>query len=183
LMLAQRFPEAMVEAVEIDESASATANKNFQSSAFKERLQVHNMAIEQFNNEKQFDLIISNPPFFVNDLKNAEEKKGIARHASEQFFIDLITKVNELLTQNGCFWFVLPLKQASFLVEIGQSLGLYAHKIIHLHSDETKSAFRQIVCLSRAEVEVENEHFYIYQQEKVYTEAYKTLLAAFFLGY
>ena len=77
LMMAQRFPKAYVEAVEIDEQASATAKQNFHLSVFSNRLTVHNMAIEYYNPTEQFDLINSNPPFFVNDLKNAEQKKGL----------------------------------------------------------------------------------------------------------
>jgi tRNA1Val (adenine37-N6)-methyltransferase len=183
LMLAQRFPSAKVEAVEIDELASATAEKNFKNSVFSERLAISNVAIEQYNNEKQFDLIISNPPFFVNDLKSAEEKKGIARHATEQFFEDLMAKVNEIITEEGRFWFVLPVKQADLLIKNGLTFGFHVTKIIHLHSDEQKPVFRQIVCLSKLKTVQEGEHFYIYQEEKVYTDTYKVLLKDFFLGY
>ena len=90
LMLAQRFPDAQVCAVEIDEQASATARQNFKNSIFSERLTNNNISIEQFNNPEKFDLIVTNPPFFVNDYKNAEPKKEMARHASNTFFEDLI---------------------------------------------------------------------------------------------
>ncbi|WAC40317.1 tRNA1(Val) (adenine(37)-N6)-methyltransferase [Pedobacter sp. SL55] len=84
LMLAQRFPKAQVHAVEIDEQASATASRNFENSVFSERLTNNNISIEQFNSPEKFDLIVTNPPFFVNDYKNAEPKKEIARHASSK---------------------------------------------------------------------------------------------------
>lgn len=183
LMMAQRFPEAKVHAVEIDEQASATARKNFQLSVFNERLAISNVAIEQFSSAEKFDLIISNPPFFVNDLKNAEEKKGIARHASERFFEDLIAKTDAVLTKSGCFWFVLPIKQADFLIAKAKELNLTALKIIYLHSDLTKPAFRYIVKLGRVSGDAQVTHFYIYKSEKIYTDAYRNLLAPFFLGY
>ncbi|WP_113653605.1 tRNA1(Val) (adenine(37)-N6)-methyltransferase [Pedobacter namyangjuensis] len=183
LMMAQRFPLSKVEAVEIDESASATAERNFRFSVFNDRLSINNVAIEQFSTDNKFDLVISNPPFFVNDLKNTEEKKGIARHASERFFKDLIVKVASLLTTNGSFWFVLPVKQADVLVENAKQLDLYPEKIIDLHSDSEKPAFRKIVALSKSNRPTETTHFYIYESEKIYTQAYKTLLKDFFLGY
>lgn len=183
LMMAQRFPSANIEAVEIDESASATAERNFQFSVFSKRLAISNVAIEQYNNSEKFDLIISNPPFFVNDLKNTEEKKGIARHASEYFFKDLITKVDELLNSDGCFWFILPPKQADFLIDSAKQFHFFVNKIVFLHSDETKPAFRFIVCLSRTDEDLVKEQFYIYEAEKIYTKAYKELLKDFFLGY
>jgi tRNA1Val (adenine37-N6)-methyltransferase len=183
LMLAQRFPLAQVEAIDIDEQAALTAGRNFQNSVFSKQLSVHHIAIEQFSAPEKFDLIISNPPFFVNDLKNTEEKKGIARHASEQFFKDLIEKVNLILTEVGSFWFILPVKQADLLIENAKQLRMYPTKIIHVHSDISKPAFRYVVNLNKNEAETVIEHFYIYEREKVYTIAYQKLLAEFFLGY
>jgi tRNA1Val (adenine37-N6)-methyltransferase len=183
LMMAQRFENAKIEAVEIEEQASVTANINFKSSIFKDRLTINNVAIEQFNTAQKFDLIISNPPFFVNDLKNVEEKKGIARHTDEQFFVSLIEKVSQFLSNDGSFWFILPIKQAEILIKYGLEKGLYLAKKIELHSDQSKPAFRWIVCLDRINVETKIEQFYIYESEKVYTKAYKELLKDFFLGY
>jgi len=183
LMLAQRFPEANIHAVEIDEQAAQTAGKNFQLSVFSERLTINHTSIEQYHHAQQFDLIVSNPPFFVNDLKSKQENKSIARHTSEQFFHDLIKKVNELLSATGTFWFVLPVKQAKQLINSGTQFGLYLNKQISLHSDKTKPEFRMIVCLSRSKVDLLTTQFYIYQTEKVYTEAYQNLLKPYFLGY
>lgn len=183
LMMAQRFENAKIEAVEIEEQASVTANKNFKSSIFKDRLTINNIAIAQFNTAQKFDLIISNPPFFVNDLKNVEEKKGIARHTDEQFFVSLIEKVSRFLSNDGSFWFILPIKQAEILIKYGLEKGLYLAKKIELHSDQSKPAFRWVVCLDRINVETKIEQFYIYESEKIYTKAYKELLKDFFLGY
>ncbi len=183
LMLAQRFQQAKIHAVEIDPVAAATAEKNFRNATFGDRLSISNIAIEQFTAAKSFDLIISNPPYFINDLRNSEEKKGIARHASDQFFTHLMAKVDELLAPNGCFWFILPVKQAELLIADAQQYGFSISKQIQLHSDQSKPAFRWIVCLSRLKTEMDSEHFYIYEAEKVYTKAYKMLLKDFFLGY
>jgi tRNA1Val (adenine37-N6)-methyltransferase len=183
LMLAQRFPTAFVEAVEIDEQASATAKRNFELSVFSKRLSISNIAIELYNNAQQFDLIISNPPYFVNDLKSTETKKGIARHTDEVFFMDLISKVSSLLTDEGCFWFVLPLKQADFLVGKAEELNLFVAEVVQLHSDITKPEFRRIICLSKKQTIPVVKNFYIYESEKVYTKAYLHLLKDFFLGY
>lgn len=183
LMLAQRFNEAQVGAVEIDETAAATAQRNFENSPFRDRLLASAVAIEQYRSSEKFDLIVSNPPYFVNDLKNATEKKGLARHTDEVFFDQLIAKVALLLSEAGSFWFILPVKQAQLLVAKAEPHGLLLAKQIHLHSDEHKPEFRRIVCLNRTAKEAKSEHFYIYESEKVYTQAYQKLLRDFFLAY
>ncbi|RZK37486.1 MAG: methyltransferase domain-containing protein [Pedobacter sp.] len=190
LMLAQRFRDALIEAVEIDEQASVTAGRNFQSSVFSDRLTINNTAIEQYipkgcieHNPNKFDLIVSNPPYFVNDLKNAEQKKGIARHTDEVFFNELILKVSSLLSEQGSFWFILPVKQAKILVEKAEGLGLHLSVQINLHSDISKPEFRWIACLSKRQTKPMVKDFYIYESEKVYTSTYKDLLKDFFLAY
>lgn len=183
LMLAQRFPALQIHALDIDPDAAATAARNFENSAFHHRLSAQAIAIEDFIATQKFDLIISNPPFFVNDLRNAAEKKGIARHAGTNFFQNLMDRVNQLLQPDGQFWFVLPVQQASQLIATGAAYGFAVLHQIELHSDVTKPAFRHIVCLSRTGLPTTTQHFYIYESEKVHTQAYQHLLKDFFLAY
>ena len=95
----------------------------------------------------------------------------------------MILKVSSLLTEQGSFWFILPVKQAKLLISKAESLGLYLTTQIDLHSDISKAAFRWIVCLSKKQTKAQLKNFYIYESEKVYTKAYKDLLKDFFLGY
>jgi tRNA1Val (adenine37-N6)-methyltransferase len=183
LMLAQRFEEASLEAVEIDEAAATTAARNFSNSIFSDRLASHHIGIADFSSAQKFDLIVSNPPYFVNDLKNANHTKGIARHAETNFFDDLMAKVNTLLTEDGVFWLIFPVKQAQMSIEKAAVYHLKPSCIIELHSDKSKPAFRWMLCLAQTENLPKHEHFYIYESEKIYTEAYKFLLRDFFLGY
>ncbi|MGF1925814.1 MAG: tRNA1(Val) (adenine(37)-N6)-methyltransferase [Bacteroidia bacterium] len=183
LMLAQRFSLAKIHAIEIDEEASVTAGSNFKNSLFADRLSVQHIAVENFTSVRKFDLIISNPPFFLKDLRSAEEKKGIARHATDEFFSSLMAKVAEHLSPKGSFWFILPVKQAELLIDDAQRYGFSVAKHIMLHSDVSKPPFRWIICLTRVKIKTDIVHFYIYEAEKQYTKQYKSLLADFFLGY
>ena len=183
LMLAQRFPNADVHAVEIDYQAAEAADKNFKNSIFNNRLSISNTAIEQYHSTEQFDLIVSNPPFFVNDLKNEEKRKGIARHADEDFFEMLLNKSKSILSDYGKLWLILPLKQAGQVEEIGDAIQLFVTEKIYIHSDGSKPPFRMMICLSREKRELVENHFYIYESFKVHSQAYKTLLKDFFLNY
>lgn len=183
MMLAQRFPTAQVEAVEIDASAALTAAKNFAASPFADRLAVHTGDILSFDSAFGYDLIISNPPFFVNDLKNPEARKRLARHADEDFFVGLIRKVAALLNPAGECWLILPQKQAEELVIQAVLYKLFPRRIIHVHSDESKPEIRQVICFSFANVAAVHQDFYIYAAQEVYTEAYVSLLKDFFLAF
>lgn len=183
MMLAQRFVGAQVHAVEIDEGAAITANRNFKNSQFANRLSVDHTAIESFDSQKGFDLIVSNPPYFVNDLKNPDVKKQLARHANQDFFSVLLDKVFQLLSPEGMFWFILPVKQADEMIERGFKLGLFVKEQIFVHSDESKPMIRKVVCLGKNSHAPKHSHFYIYQSDKQYTDNYRRLLKPFFIAY
>lgn len=183
LMLAQRFPEAAIDAVEIDESAANAAVGNFARSSFSARTTAHFSAIEDYVTERKYDLIVSNPPYFVNDLKNPELRKGIARHADLHFFESLLRKVSEILNDKGCFWLILPVKQAELLVQSAADFNLSLLRQIDVCSDQSKPVIRQIICLSTSKGPTEREIFYIYESKGVYTDAYRLLLKDFFLAF
>jgi len=183
MMMAQRFPEAAVDAVEIDEQSSHTAARNFSSSSFKVRIRSIHTGIAVYETENRYDLIISNPPFFVNDLKNSEERKSRARHADENFFESLLLKTKELLTAEGLLWLILPVKQAESVIESALSRGLLLQKEISICSDVNKPVIRKIICLGRIAKPLVSERFYIYEAQNVYTNTYKLLLKDFFLAF
>lgn len=183
LMLAQRFREAFVDGVEIDESAALAAAKNAENSPFSDRIKIIHAAIEAYTPGFLYDLIVSNPPYFVNDLKNPEHRKGIARHTDAVFFEDMLRQVALMMHKQGCFWFILPVKQAESTIDCAAAYGLFPSEVIHLHSDESKAEFRQIVCLDYSKAAVKHRNFYIYAERGVYTAAYKLLLQDFFLAF
>jgi tRNA1Val (adenine37-N6)-methyltransferase len=183
LMLAQRFPDTHIHAVEIDQQAAETAEKNFQFSVFSERLTINHTSIEQYEYSQQFDLIVSNPPFFVNDLKNEEFRKGIARHAEKDFFSLLIEKSNSLLADGGLIWLILPIKKANEVVSIAAGYGLLLVERIYIHSDQSKVAFRQVICLKKGDAVLKEWDFNIYASLKQHTAAYQELLKDFFLAF
>src|SRR5690606_6808230 len=79
LMLAQSHPDALIDAVEIDEDAYQQASINFQNSGFAERLQVFPGSFTELQPESAYDLIVSNPPFYTNSLHNPDARKRLAK--------------------------------------------------------------------------------------------------------
>jgi tRNA1Val (adenine37-N6)-methyltransferase len=183
LMLAQRFTSARIDAVEIDQSAAQTAGRNFKNSAFAERLNVFPLAIHDFFNEhpaKKYDLIVSNPPFHINSLGSPRANKTIAKHTGEGFFKELVEGVFSHLSQNGLCWLVLPLQAAGLVKELAIVQGLHLQKTIAIASFADDAPHREIMCFGMNKVELSVNRFVIYNEPKVYTEIYKSLLNEFF---
>ena len=184
MMMAQRFSEAKVDAVEIDPGAAAAAEQNFLHSPYAARMKAYAVAFEKFTTMVKYDLIISNPPYFVNDLKNPEKRKEIARHADEDFFDMLLRNAASMLNIYGSLWLILPVKQAEEVAVHAVLYKLYPGRIIHIYSDQSKPEFRRILCLHFRDTKpLQEEHVYIYESQGKYTDQYKQLLKDFFLAF
>ena len=108
LQMAQRNPEAQIRAVEIDETAAHRARANFDLSPWAERLTVEQSAVQEFEPSEKFDLIVSNPPYFVDSLLPPDAKRSTARHTDTLSFEDLTYGVLRLLSPDGHFALILP---------------------------------------------------------------------------
>ena len=111
LQMAQRNLAAQVQAVEIDETAAKRARANFDMSPWAERLTVEQTAVQEFAPSEKFDLIISNPPYFVDSLLPPDAKRSTARHTNDLTFEELDIAVCRLLDDNGRFALILPVTE------------------------------------------------------------------------
>jgi tRNA1Val (adenine37-N6)-methyltransferase len=186
LMLAQRFVESEINAVEIDEMAAGTAGKNFTNSPFAERLQIYPVGFEQHFEEnygKKYDLIVSNPPFFINSLKSPEVKKELAKHTDEEFFKKLINAISAHLNSEGHFWLIIPLTIADFVFYLASEKGLCLQKRINVRSFEDSAPHRVIACFGFEKLSTDISKLVIYDRVSVYSTEYIKLLQPYFLAF
>lgn len=111
LMLAQRASEdAELHAVEIDQEAFEQAQENVRNSPFASKIQVFHQAIQDYSNNcsEQYDLIVSNPPFYQQSLRSPDNKRNQALHDQALTFAELADAVSKLLAPNGTFVVLLP---------------------------------------------------------------------------
>ena len=184
LMLAQRFPDAHITAVELDETAAKTAGANFSASAFASSLSLHTESFQQYfaeNLNERFDLIVSYPPFYIQSLPSPDAEKSLAKHADEGFFKQLITNCTTHLTPKGCLWLILPLNTSAKVKQLAHSRNLFLQQVISIQSYLHSAPHREILVLSRCETEVIEQRLVIYNNPKVYTDAYKGVLKDFLI--
>jgi len=109
LMLAQRFPEAEIAAIEPNKDAAKDAVANFSNSPFTERLRLVSVQVQSYTPENKFDLIVSNPPYFTSSLLSPEAGRTEARHIVSLNPSEL-AKASEFLNENGRLSVIYPIE-------------------------------------------------------------------------
>jgi tRNA1Val (adenine37-N6)-methyltransferase len=183
LMLAQRFPDAAVTAIEIDPDAADQAEENFRGSPFSERLSLVQGRIQDFHQEEKFDLIVSNPPFFPDHLKSSDSKRNRALHTDELSFEELIRKTKLLLSPTGTFWTILPPRQMVDLETLAAGAGLFLFQKTKVRDTAEKPVYREISGFSFLNAEKNQHDILLKDENRAYTGSYSALLSGFLLGY
>ncbi|SEF54533.1 tRNA1(Val) (adenine(37)-N6)-methyltransferase [Algoriphagus boritolerans] len=183
LMLAQRFPQAKITAVELDEDAAVQAGENFQESAFSERLTLIPGRIQDFQSRDRFDLIVSNPPFFPDHLKSADTKRNKALHTDELSFDALLKKVTELLEESGTFWVILPPRQSKSLEDLAQNVSLFLSQKIMIRDSKIKPVHREVSEFTFHKAVKKDKELVLKNENSNYSGEYASLLSGFLLGY
>jgi len=181
LMLAQRS-EARIDAVEIDLTASEEAKFNFEQSAWSERLTLFNVDFQQFacSSENTYDLIVSNPPFFVNSLKTSNAALAVARHNDWLSFSQLISGARKLLGRSGRLCVILPASSYADFRESARLAGFYLHQLTSIIPKTGKASKRILMEFSLEAGYPSEDELTILDSDDLYTEDYKMLTASFY---
>ena len=182
LMLAQRNSQAAIHAVEIDETATNRARANFDMSPWTERLTVENCAVQEFEPSEKFDLVISNPPYFVDSLQCPDGKRTTARHTQDLTFEELDKAVCRLLAESGRFALILP------TVEFDKYLAITRLHLVRrcdMHPTTGAAVKRVMAELSKhASAEITRESITIEKEQRGdYTDEYRALTKDFYLKF
>jgi len=186
LMLAQRFTNAKIDAVEIDQSAADTAGQNFQNSPFADRLGIYSMGFAEFFDrypDKKYDLIVSNPPFYINSLKSPEAKRELAKHADQLFFDELLTSASKHLQESGILCMILPVDTAEMVNILAAKHALNIQRKILIQSFSESKPHRVVVGYGLKEELMSVGSFAIYKSIGNYSEEYINLLKPYFIAF
>lgn len=186
LMLAQRFPQAMVEAIEVDAMAAKLAGENFARSVFAARISTRAVALADFQPQHLFDLIVSNPPFFLHALKNRDQRKQVSRHTDVSFYSQLLLRAARWLTENGSLQLVLPVSLAEWIVQRAiDEYGMVVQGQRDIRSFASHPPIRRILAIGKTPLAIPalTDDLVIYESKGVYSLAYRALLTDFFLAF
>jgi tRNA1Val (adenine37-N6)-methyltransferase len=183
LMIAQKNDQVKIDAVEIDASAATEAAFNFHASPWKERLQMHQMAIQLFDPSfhKAYDFIVSNPPFFHNDLKSDNDKRNLALHSAALSLEELILFIKTHLAPNGKFAILLPHHRSDYFESLASNHHFYLLEKINIQQTTHHAFFRTMLLFSPIEKETITKEIIIKDVFNDYTPAFKALLKDYYL--
>ena len=184
LMLAQRTNADQIDALEIDEEAYEQCVENFEASAWADKLFCYHAGLDEFVDEPEdeYDLIISNPPFYSEDFKTADEQRDLARFQDAMPFEDLIEAADLLLSENGTFAVVIPYKEEERFIDLCAEYELYPVKATRVKGSHKTPIVRSLLAFRRYELSVLTaDELVIEINRHEYTDDYINLTQDFYL--
>lgn len=184
LMLAQRSNAAQIDALEIEENAYEQATDNFENSPWNERLFCFHAGLDEFMEEPEdeYDLIVSNPPFYAEDYKTNDDQRDLARFQDALPFEDLIEAADLLLSENGILAVIIPFKEEERFLAIANEFELYPTHITRVKGTPTTEIKRSLLALSRNKIDnTTTNELVIEIGRHEYTSEYIALTQEFYL--
>lgn len=184
LMLAQRSTAEQIDALEIDEEAYEQAMDNFENSPWSERLFCFHAALDEFveEPEDEYDVIVSNPPFYSEDYKTEYNQRDLARFQDAMPFEDLIEAADLLLSENGIFSLIIPYKEEENFVALAKEYELFPFKITRVKGTPTTDTKRSLLALGRNKIlDFFIDELVIETSRHIYTPEYIKLTKEFYL--
>jgi len=183
LMLAQRC-NSEIDAIDIDANAVLQAADNIDHSPWSTRLNVEEISLQDFatNTEKRYDLIVSNPPYFVNSLKAPCEERSTARHTGSLTHEELISNAIILLQPTGRICIILPVIEAKQCMIFAQYQGLYCTRETGVIPKPGADVKRVLMEFSLIETKKETDELTVEGNERHhYSEEFSLLAKDFYL--
>lgn len=181
LTLAQRTKLSTIDAVEIEQEAFEDATENIASSPWSDRIRVHHSPIQGFNSITQFDLIVSNPPYFQNSFKPPDVKRGVARHSQQLTFTELLNIAIKFLAPSGKLSIILPYTEGLEFITLASKHNLYCSRKWSFRTRPEKPIERWLLEFTRMKITAEEGEILLYKKADEWSDDYKKLTLGFYL--
>lgn len=183
LMLAQRsLPDADIVALEIDETAAGQARDNVTRSPWKERVEVVQADFRSYQSSDKFDVVVSNPPYFVDSLECPDRQRNAARHNDSLTYEELLEGVAGLLAEDGAFTIVIPVDVADRVKMIAAVKNLYAVRQLNVITKPGGVPKRTLITFTFSNQECVVEELLTELARHQYSEEYIALTQEYYLN-
>ena len=172
----------VIDAVEMEAAAANQAIQNVSASPFASKINIIQSDVKEWNSQKTYDCIITNPPFFENDLNSPDEKKNLALHSAALNLKDLAAIFENKLTPDGMVAILLPFHRKETMIQLAKEKGMLLFANADIKQTQSHTHFRTFLAFSRKEKTLHSEEIII-QNNRVYTERFISLLKNYYLAF
>ena len=183
LMLAQKGG-GEITAIEPDMDSFKQACENVEGSKWSNRIRLENSDLQNYKTSDKFSLIVTNPPYFINSLKNPDARKASSRHSDSLSSADLLNGISELLAEDGRFQIILPYIEGTIFIADAAGYGLYCNSILKIRPLPTSDIRRMILKFTRKRTSVTEKFLTIERGARhEFTEDYVEMTKEFYLNF
>lgn len=180
LMIAQQH-NLQINALEIDAAAAAQAKENVAASPWAAQIHVHEADMLAFQPERSYDYIISNPPFYENELASAKAQRNTAHHSTMLSLRQLLLFIRLHLKEDGTFFLLLPFKREAEASILLQQEELFLHETCKVRQSVKHGFFRLMLKGGKQRVPTTENEFSIWDEAQRYTSEFRSLLSDYYL--
>lgn len=183
LQLAQRCNAELIDAIELDDAAYEQCVANFEASPWGDRLFCYHAGFDEFVEEmdEQYDLIVSNPPFYSEEVGSGDASRDKARQNNSLPFDELLEGVSSLLNEEGIFSVIIPYKEEMEFVKLAEAYGLFPKRITRVKGNPKVDFKRSLMEFGFEKGNVLEAELTIETARHKYTEEYMELTRPFYL--
>ena len=181
LMVAQRNADARILAIDIDPASVNEAQENFDASPWADRLQVCREDFNDLTDDEGFDLIVTNPPYYNEDVLPPDAVRSAARHTHALSFEQLMQGAARLLTPTGSIALITPVEARDAVTTAATFAGLHLSRLTTVHSSEGKQPKRLLWQWSKQRCTIQRDSLILHQKGGAFTPQYTELCKDFYL--
>ncbi|MGW9685110.1 tRNA1(Val) (adenine(37)-N6)-methyltransferase [Flagellimonas sp. 2504JD1-5] len=183
LQMAQRCDAELIDAIEVDEDAYEQCVENFEISPWGDRLFCYHAGLDEFVDEmeEKYDLIVSNPPFYSEEVTSGDSARDAARQNNSLPFDELLEGVSKLLSPKGAFSVIIPFKEEKDFVSLAESFRLFPSRITRVKGNSNTEVKRSLLEFGFSKVMVQENELTIELERHQYTKEYIDLTKDFYL--
>ena len=180
LMVAQKN-DCLIDAIELDEAAAQQAKQNVAASSSNDRISVHQINALSYSYPQLYNTVISNPPFYENELESPDNKKNIAHHDDGLKLTPLMALIKKQLSSDGSFYILLPYKRKSEIEKIIAKENLFIEKRILVSQSKAHEPFRLMIKGTRTPSILTENQIFIRDEQKQYSKEFIHYLKDYYL--
>ena len=182
LMLAQRS-NAIITGIDIESGAIDQAKENVANSPWSDRINILGQSFQDFTKttNQLYELIVSNPPYFINSLKAPLESRSTARHTDSLTHAELIENALRILTPTGIICLILPVNEGVDCIRFAESKGLFCSKKVNVYPKRDGEVKRFLLEFKMKKSETEVSDLVVEESRHQYSAEFINLAKDYYL--